>query len=776
VRRHGTGIPGETLGDAALDEKSDSSYLLVLGLEHELFRVALAVRLWLEYRRGGKGRTLADLRVELLGGFRVTVGGRVVPEEEWRQRKPAAVVKLLALAPGHRLHREQVMDVLWPDLDPTAAAANLRKAVHHARHVLDSEHGAHLVASAGELLCLPSERVWVDVDSFRAAVARARRSGDPDAYAEAIELYGEGLLPEDRYEEWVIERSDELQFEFVTVLEELASMLEAHGDLDGATRVVRRLVAEEPSREEAHARLIRLYALAGRRGEALRQYEKLCELLGGEPGTEPSPETQRLYEEVRSNQASEPELSAELWERVGDLRVLSGDTTGAAKAFGLALQTAPGSGSDARLHRKIAGAWLMQHDVDTAEPHLEAAEKLTPEPVELARLACLRANQAWDRGDLDAAQRFAQEARELAQTHGDPDDVAAAQEALAVVSHLRGDWRQGLQLEIERLAAEGERSGQVARVFDIHHCIGQYHLYGDGLADDVEDYARRTLALAEQAEAVRAQAFAWCLLGESLLLRARWDEAAGCLERSCDLHTSLGPKSGAALPWQRLAELAVCRGTPEEAELPLRRAAAIATVSPMAKHLWGRIHATAAFAALEQGDPEAAVRSVRAAAAAAARYGDCPSCSALLNPMAAEAFAALGGRNDARAYAESASIVAGVFDSSAWRAMAESVAGSAAEAEGEPARARDYFEATARLYEQAGQPYWARRALAQAAAAWLEGTLRERAPPNVSTTAKSSRSERRRGGRDPYDRKMEAERRQGGGVRRRVGGLRGLGE
>jgi DNA-binding SARP family transcriptional activator len=660
---------------------------------------------------------LTDLRVELLGGFRVTVGRRAVPEEQWRQRKPAAVVKLLALAPGHRLHREQVMDVLWPDLDPPAAAANLRKAVHHARRVLDPHAGADLVASAGELLCLPTERVRVDVDAFRAAVSRARRCGDADAYADAIELYREGLLPEDRYEEWAIEHRDELQVDFVAALEELSGMLEARGDLDGATRVARRLVAEAPWREEANARLMRLHALAGRRGEALREYARLRELLARESGAQPSPETQRLYEEIRSNLPSDPELATELWERVGDLRVLSGDTTGAAKAFESALQAADRLGSAARLHRKTAGAWLMQHDADAAESHLDAGEKLTPEPVERARLACLRANQAWERGDIDAAQRYAHEAHELARAHGDADDVAATQEALAVVSHLRGDWREGLQLEIERLVTAGEDGEQLARVFDIHHCIGQYHLYGDELADDVEEYARRTLALAERAEAVRAQAFAWCLLGESLLLRARWDEAAGCLERSCELHTSLGPKSRAALPWQRLAELAVCRGTPLEAERPLRHAAAIATVSPMARHLWGRIHATAAFAALEQGNAGAAIRSVRAAAAAAARYGDCPSCSALLNPMAAEAFAALGLRDEARAYAESAGVVAGTFKSSAWRAMAEAAAGSAAKAEGERAQARVHFEAAAGLYERARQPFWAQRSLAQLAAA-----------------------------------------------------------
>jgi DNA-binding SARP family transcriptional activator len=657
---------------------------------------------------------MADLRIELLGRFRVSVGRRTIPDDRWRRRKPAALLKLLALAPGHRLQREQLMDLLWPELDPPAAAANLRKALYHARHALDGDEGALLVASRGELLSLPLEQLWVDVDEFLAAVARARRKGEPNAYAQAIEIYGDGLLPEDRYDEWAIERREELHRELLAILEELAAILEARGDLDSAARTVRRLVADEPLREEGHLWLMRLHALAGRRGDALRDYERLRELLAAELHAEPSPEAQRLFEEIRASQGLAPELSAELWERVGDLRVLSGDTAGATTALASALEAAGSSDAVVRLHRKIAGAWLMRHGADEADSHLAAAEKLTLDPAERGRLACLRANQAWERGDLDAAQRFAEGARELAQAHGDLDDAAAAQEALAVVSHLRGNWRQGLELEIERLAADRGGIQHLARVFDIHQCIGQYHLYGDGLAGNVEDYARRTLALAEQAEAVRAQAFAWCLLGESLLLQAHWDEAAGCLERSCELHESLGaPTSG--LPWQRLAELAVCRGTAQKADKLLSRASAIATVSPMAKHLWGRIHATAAFAALERGDPDAAVRSVRSAASAAARYGDCPTCSALLNPMAAEAFASLGDRKSAQVHAEAAAVVASYFDSSAWRAMAESTNASAALVEGDIARAREHFEAAADLYARARQPYWEGRARRQAA-------------------------------------------------------------
>ena len=652
----------------------------------------------------------ATLRIELLDGFRVVVDERPVSDESWRRSKAAALVKLLALAPGHRLQREQAMDVLWPALPPAAAAANLRKALHYARRAAGD--GPALIVSGGAALSLSADGLSVDVDAWHAAAAQARRTRDPSAYSTVVESYGAGLLPDDRYEEWVAPWRAELEADFAALLQELAGLLESRGEVEEALRTVERLVELDPLREQGHLLAIRLHALAGRRTKALRGYERLRELLDSELAVEPSAEAQRLYEEVRAGQAVEPELTAELWERVGELRVIAGDTSGAVKAFTRALDVADAPAIAGRLHRRAAAALLMQHDAERAEQHLQAGERLSDDPAERARLVCLRANQAWERGDLDRAQALAEWARDLTQSVGDADDVAAAQEALAIVSHFRGEWRRGLELEIEHEHAGG--GVPPARVFDIHHCIGQYHLYGDGLSDGVEVYARRLLVRAEESQAVRAQAFAWCLLGESLLLQARWEEAAGCLERSCDLHASLGTRSG-ALPWQRLAELAVCRGAPDEAEEPLRRASAIATVSPMARHMWGRIYATAAFAQVERGDPEAAARSIRAADAAAVRYGDCPSCSALLNPIAAETFAALRTRDAAAPYIEAATAIAGMFESSAWRAMAESAAASLATLDGETDRARAGFEAAAFLYERAGQPYWQRRSLELAA-------------------------------------------------------------
>jgi len=80
---------------------------------------------------------VAGVTVTLLGGFSAAVDGRPVPERAWRLKKARELVKLLALAPDHRLHREQVMDVLWRDRGPAAAANNLHQAVHVARRGRD---------------------------------------------------------------------------------------------------------------------------------------------------------------------------------------------------------------------------------------------------------------------------------------------------------------------------------------------------------------------------------------------------------------------------------------------------------------------------------------------------------------------------------------------------------------------------------------------------------------------------------------------------------------
>ena len=162
---------------------------------------------------------VGDVSVSLLGGFAAAIEDVPVPETSWRLKKARELVKLLALAPGHRLHREQVMDVFWRDRDPAAAANNLHQAVYVARRAL----GSGAIEVREEFLHLIAD---VDVDRLEHAVAVARRLGTPAAFRAALSLYGGELLPENRYDDWAENRRDELA-ELATELADRAALVSA---------------------------------------------------------------------------------------------------------------------------------------------------------------------------------------------------------------------------------------------------------------------------------------------------------------------------------------------------------------------------------------------------------------------------------------------------------------------------------------------------------------------------------------------------------------------
>jgi predicted ATPase len=198
--------------------------------------------------------------VTLLGGFAAEAGGTPVPDSAWRLRKAKELVKLLALADGHRLHREQAMDALWPERDPAAAGNNLNQAVHAARKAL----GAGAIELHDGLLRLEAD---LDVEAFELAAAAARRDRTAAACEHALALYGGELLPENRYDDWAeLERG-----RLAALREELEQILDDLGVAPGRSRLpleTSTFVGREHELAELRALLgrTRLLTLAGTGG------------------------------------------------------------------------------------------------------------------------------------------------------------------------------------------------------------------------------------------------------------------------------------------------------------------------------------------------------------------------------------------------------------------------------------------------------------------------------------------------------------------------------
>ncbi|HSE71772.1 MAG TPA: alpha/beta fold hydrolase [Nocardioidaceae bacterium] len=140
------------------------------------------------------------VQISLIGPFRVSVDDRPVPDASWVRKDAAGLVKVLALSSARRLHREQVVDLLWPDLTLDEAAPRLHKAAHYARRATGR---ADAIVLRHEMVSLfPDEAVEVDVPAFEAAAASALAEGSPAAAEKVLEAFAGEPLPDDLYAEW----------------------------------------------------------------------------------------------------------------------------------------------------------------------------------------------------------------------------------------------------------------------------------------------------------------------------------------------------------------------------------------------------------------------------------------------------------------------------------------------------------------------------------------------------------------------------------------------
>jgi predicted ATPase/DNA-binding SARP family transcriptional activator/Tfp pilus assembly protein PilF len=237
------------------------------------------------------------VEIRLLGPFRVTVGGGLVEEKAWTRRKAKQLVKLLALHPHHRMHREQLMEALWPEQDPETAADGLYKALYVARKALGPD-GPRLLATESQQIVLGAPGgLWIDAEVFESA-AHAAGSADVAELEAALAVYTGDLLVEDPYEDWVAGRREQLRSLRIDLISNLARLEEARGRYERSIERLRELVAADSVNEDAHRRLMSLYAGTGQRHLALRQYQLCCEALRRDLDAEPERATIVLHERV----------------------------------------------------------------------------------------------------------------------------------------------------------------------------------------------------------------------------------------------------------------------------------------------------------------------------------------------------------------------------------------------------------------------------------------------------------------------------------------------
>jgi DNA-binding SARP family transcriptional activator len=225
---------------------------------------------------------MPTVHITLLGRFEVTVDAVPIAASSWTRRHAAALVKVLAMAPGRRLHREQVIDLVWPDDTIDEALPKLHKAAHFARRAIDVTNA--VVLRGDNVMLCPEAETTIDVEQFEDLARRALVKQDVATARQALSRYGGELLPQDRYEAWAEQRREQLRLRYLDLLR-----------LDGRWEAV---VELEASDEVAHLALMRRYAANGDRHAALRQFERMTRALRQELGVSPGREATALRDRL----------------------------------------------------------------------------------------------------------------------------------------------------------------------------------------------------------------------------------------------------------------------------------------------------------------------------------------------------------------------------------------------------------------------------------------------------------------------------------------------
>jgi ATP/maltotriose-dependent transcriptional regulator MalT/DNA-binding SARP family transcriptional activator len=217
--------------------------------------------------------------IQTLGVFRVIRDGVVIPTAAWKSKKARELLKILV---ARRLPtpRDQLMELLWPEVDPAVASNRLSVVLSSVREVLAPQPvGDGPLVTTDGAVSLNRAQVSIDVEDFLAqatAALDADRARKPDATEQlvsAVTAHTGDFMGDDPYQEWACALAEQVRATHIAVLRALAARLRETGDTDAVVRYTLSLLDQDCYDEEAHLTLIGVLFDARRLGEARRHYQ-----------------------------------------------------------------------------------------------------------------------------------------------------------------------------------------------------------------------------------------------------------------------------------------------------------------------------------------------------------------------------------------------------------------------------------------------------------------------------------------------------------------------
>ena len=268
---------------------------------------AIAV-FFLHENAGGPDETavVQPMRIFSLGRFDLAVNGNGLDVDNWKRKQSVMLLKILVGQLGRPVHRERLIEWLWPDGDADSGWKRLKVVVSYLRDRLRTGGAPDdVIETIGETYSLRRDAVWIDSEHFVSLVSagtkllKENRAVEAQArFEEAASLYRGDYLEDIPYAGWCVEERSRL---LEVRLELLASLVKCYEELGlymEAVQACRTALTSDPCRENFARSLMTNLIRLGRADWAEREFVAWRQLLEEEYALEPTGETLKTWQQL----------------------------------------------------------------------------------------------------------------------------------------------------------------------------------------------------------------------------------------------------------------------------------------------------------------------------------------------------------------------------------------------------------------------------------------------------------------------------------------------
>ncbi len=256
------------------------------------------------------------LRVEVLGPLAIFINGHPLPSKAWDRQKTRSLFKVLLTAPGRVFSSEEIIDIIWNNLEPQEAEKSLRSSISKLRKILEPDLrqgrlSSYILTERNGYAFNASPQTRMDTDDVTSFFRQGQEVQEQELWAQTIDYYGKALscfrgdfLEDEPDADWI----GPLREHWKKVRHDiLVAKAESHLFLNqypSAIESCQNILDSDICHEEAYRKMMLCHYLSGHFNEVEIFFRKCSEALKKELGVSPSEETIHLHEQILRRRVS----------------------------------------------------------------------------------------------------------------------------------------------------------------------------------------------------------------------------------------------------------------------------------------------------------------------------------------------------------------------------------------------------------------------------------------------------------------------------------------